>query len=177
MGAYAIQEVTVVAYYQNGVLKVAEILLQPGHRLHVQVVGRLVEQKVVWITKQRLSQHHTHLLLVVEFTHQHVVLILLDAQTAQQGSRITLSVPAIQLSKLLLQFRNLQAILIREIGLGIEGITLVHNIPKHRMPHQHGVHHRVGIPFKVVLTQNREPFARTQRNRTGCRVKFSRNRF
>ena len=161
MGADRVEEVTVVAHNKHGMFEVGEILLQPGHGIHIQVIGRLVEQQVVGITKKCLGQHDAHLLLVVELAHHHIVLILLDAQSTEQGCRIALRIPAIQLGKLLLQLRHLQAILVGKIRLGIECITLVHDIPEYSVPHQHRVHHGVRIPFEVILTEHRQPLTRT----------------
>ena len=83
VGANRIKEVTIVAHHQYGVLEIAQILLEPGHGLHVEVVGGLVEKKVVGITKKCLGQHDTHFLLTAEFAHQQIVLVLLDAQSAE----------------------------------------------------------------------------------------------
>jgi hypothetical protein len=50
MCTYRIEEVTVVAHNQHGMFEVGEILLQPGNGLHIQVIGRLVEQQVIGIS-------------------------------------------------------------------------------------------------------------------------------
>ena len=43
------------------------------------------------------------------------------------------------------------------------------------MSHHYGIHHRIGIPLKVVLAQNRQTFARSQHDRACRRVQISRN--
>ena len=39
---------------QQGALVAAEIFLQPAQGLEVQMVGRLVQDQKVWLTKQQL---------------------------------------------------------------------------------------------------------------------------
>ena len=70
----------------------------------------LNQQQVIRITVKCLRQHDTHLFLTAQFPHQHIVLVFLYAQSAQQRSSITLGIPTIQFGKLLFQFRNFQAI-------------------------------------------------------------------
>ena len=52
MGTHGVEEVTVVAHHEHGVFEVAEVFLQPGHGLHVEVVGGLIEQQVVGVTSR-----------------------------------------------------------------------------------------------------------------------------
>ena len=165
-----------MAHNEHRMFEVREVFLQPGHRLHIQVVGRLVQQQVIGISIQSLCQHDTHLLLVVQFAHQHIVLVFLNAQAAQQGGRITLGIPTVQLGKLLLQFGHLHAVLVRKIFFGIEGFTLLHDVPQHRVAHHHRIHHRISIPLEVVLAKYRQAFARSQSYRPRCRLQLSGNR-
>ena len=44
-----------------------EIILKPGHGLDVQVVGRFVKEKEVWILHQYPCQGHSHLISTAEF--------------------------------------------------------------------------------------------------------------
>jgi hypothetical protein len=66
------------------------------------------------------------------------------------------------------QFRNTHTIFICEICFGIKCITFIHDVPKDGMSHQYGVEHSELVPFKVVLTKNREAFARTKGYTTLC---------
>ena len=110
MRTNGVEEVTVVAYHQHRMLKVGEVLFQPSHGLHIQVIGRLVQQQVIRISIESLRQHDTHLFFVVQLTHQQIMLVFLDTQTTQQGGSIAFGIPAVQLGKFLFQFGNLQSI-------------------------------------------------------------------
>ena len=83
MRTNGIEEVTVVAYYQNGMFKIGKILFQPSYSVHIQVIGRLVQQQVIGIAIQSLRQHDTYFFLIVQLAHQHVMFVFLDAQSAQ----------------------------------------------------------------------------------------------
>ena len=103
MGADRVEEVTVVAHHEHSVLEFREIILEPCHGVEVKVVGGLVEQQVVWVAEESLGQQDTHLLVTAHVAHQHIVLVLLDAETAQQGGGVSLGVPALELGKALLE--------------------------------------------------------------------------
>ena len=173
MRTYGVEEVTVVAYHQHGVLEVGKVFFQPGHCFHIEVIGRFVQKEVVGVAVQCLRKHHTHLFLTAQLTHQCIMLVFLDAQTAQQHGCVTLSIPSVQLGKFLFQFGYFQSVFVREVFLGVQYFTLLHNVPQHGVAHHYGVHYRISIPFKVVLAQHRQAFARSQGNRTGRRVQIS----
>ena len=105
MRTYRVKEMTVMAYHQHGMFKVRKVFFKPGHRIHIQVVSRLVEQQVVRISEKRLCQHHAHLFLTTQITHQRVVLVFFYAQSAQQDSCISLGIPAFQFGKLFFPVR------------------------------------------------------------------------
>ena len=173
MGTNRVEEVTVVTYHQHGMFKIRKVFLKPGHSIHIQVIGRLVEQQIVRISKQGLCQHHTHLFLTAEVSHQHAVLVFLNAQSAQQNSCIAFGIPAFQLSKFLFQLCSFDTVFIRKIFLRIKRITLFHDIPENRVSHQHGVKHRMGIKLKVVLTQHGQTLARSQGYASLGRIQFT----
>ncbi len=78
-----IQKVAVVRNDDDRVFKISQKVFQPHDRVYVQVVGRLVEQQHVGIAEERLRQQHPHLITAVEVTHQGLVHILGNRQTAQ----------------------------------------------------------------------------------------------
>ena len=147
-----IEEVTVVTYNQHSMFKVSQIIFQPHHCFHIEVIGRLIQQQVIRITEKCLCQHDTYFLLTTQITHQQIMLIFLNAQPTQQSGSITFRIPTIQFRKFLFQFRNFQAIFIREIFFSIKHFTLLHDIPQNGMPHHYGIHYRKRIPLEVVLT-------------------------
>ena len=83
------------------------------------------------------------------------MLLLLDAQTAQQRGGVALGIPPFEFGELLFEFGGPYAVGIAEIGFGIEGVLLLHDVPQYEL-----------VEGKVVLTQYREPFARSQRDGT-----------
>ena len=176
MRTYRIEEVTVVTHYQYGMLEVGEILFQPSHCLHIQVIGRLIEQEVVRISVQCLRQHDTHFFLTAQLTHQYIMLIFFHAQSAQQHGCVAFRIPSVQLGKFLFQLGYFQSVFICEIFFRIQFFALLHDVPQHSMPHHHSIHNGIRVPLKVVLAQHRKAFARSERNGTGCRVQISVNR-
>ena len=166
VGAHRVEEVTVVRYHQYCVLEVGQVVFEPHHRFEVEVVGRLVEQQVVGVAEEGLGQQHAYLLLTTQVLHEHVVLLLLDAQTAQQRGGVALGIPPFEFGELLFEFGGPYAVGIAEIGFGIEGVLLLHDVPQYGVAHEYGVDDGKLVEGKVVLTQYREPFARSQRDGT-----------
>ena len=170
MRRHGVQEVTVVAYDQHRVLEIGEPVLEPCHRIEVQVVGGLVEQQVVGISEQGLGQQYAHLLVGAHVLHQHVVAVLLDAEARQQRGGVALGVPALQLGEFLLQLGGLDAVLVAEIRLGVESVLLRHDVPQHGVAAHHGLQNRALVELEVVLTQHRQTLARAEGHRAlSCR--------
>ncbi len=92
-----------MAHHQHRVLKLGEVIFEPGDSLKVEVIGGLVEQQVVGVAEKGLGQQHAHFLVTREVAHQHMVAVLLDAESAQQGGRVALGVPALELGETLLK--------------------------------------------------------------------------
>ena len=157
-----IEEVTVVAHHEDALLQRAQVLLQPLHGVQVEVVGGLVEQQVVGMAEQCLGQHDAHLLVVREFRHLFVVLSLLHAKVLQQLGSLAFSLPAVHLGKLQLEVGGTVAIFLGHLGLGIQGLALLHVLPEWLVSHEHGVHDRKLVVLEVVLREHREAFARAQ---------------
>ena len=61
-----VEEVAVVRHQHDAAGIVLEVALQPGHRLRVQMVGRLVQQQDVGLGQQQLGQRHAPLLAAGE---------------------------------------------------------------------------------------------------------------
>ena len=85
--------------------------------------------------------------------------VFLDAESAEEHGSVTLGVPALHLGELILQLRHTVPVLIAEVGLGIEGVLLLHDCPEYAMPHQDGVHDGVFVEGVVILAQHGEAFA------------------
>ena len=64
--------------YKNGMLIIAEILFQPFYRFKVKVVGRLIKQQVIGVTKESLGQHYANFFFSAQVTHHHLMLVILN---------------------------------------------------------------------------------------------------
>ena len=117
------------------------------------------------MAKEGLGQHHTHLLVVRDVSHLLIVLLFLHTEVLQQLCGFALGLPAIHLGKSHFQLGSAVAVLLGHGILGIESLTLLHVLPKGLMSHQHGIHHREGIIFEVVLLQHAQALARAQLHR------------
>ena len=64
-----IEKVAVVRNHEDSILAVGEILFEPSDSVEVEVVGRLIEEEVIGITKKSLGKKDTHLFLTTEVLH------------------------------------------------------------------------------------------------------------
>lgn len=159
VGAHLIEEVAVVADHEHGMFEVAQIFFKPLYGFQVEVVGGLVEQQVVGLAEEGLRQHDAHLLLTGEFAHELAVQVFLDTQTAEQRGGIVFGGVATERGKLILQFGHLNAVLVGEVGLAVEGGAFLHHAPHHGVSHEHGVEHGLVVILEVVLTEDGEALA------------------
>ncbi len=56
------------------------------------------------------------------------------SQAAEKGGSIGFGVPSFKLGEFLFELGSPDAVGIVEVRLGIEGILLLHDVPKHRVP-------------------------------------------
>ena len=66
---HVVEEVAVVGHGHDGALVVLEVLLEPGHRLGVEVVRRLVEQQQVGRGEQQPAERHAAALAAGQRLH------------------------------------------------------------------------------------------------------------
>ena len=83
-------------------LEVQQEVLQPVHRVDVQVVGGLVHHQQVGIAEQRLGQQDLHLQPGVQGGHVVIVELGADAKALEDAAGVALGLPAAQLGVLLL---------------------------------------------------------------------------
>ncbi len=88
------------------------------------------------------------------------MLVLLYAEAAEQARGVALCIPPFEFGELLLKLRGAYAVGIAEVGLGIQGILLLHDVPKHGVTLEHCVHHSEFIKFEVILFEHTHAFAR-----------------
>jgi len=68
-----VEKVAVVGDDQDRARIIAQMAFEPGHRLGVEVVGRLVEEKEFRLFQQQPAQRHPAALTAGEFCHLGVV--------------------------------------------------------------------------------------------------------
>ena len=81
LGADLIQEITVMGYHDNCVLKVNQKLLQPRNGIQVQVVGRLIQKQDVRVAEQGLGQQYLNLLGAQKGAHLSIVQLRLNTKS------------------------------------------------------------------------------------------------
>ena len=157
---------TVVAHNEYGLLDVAEVVLQPFYGLQVEVVGRLVEKQVVWMSEKSLCQHDPNFLVVRQLAHVLAVQLVLYTKVLHQLCGLAFCFPAVHLGKLQLQFGSPVAVFLRHFRLCVQHLTLLHVLPQWSVSHEYGIHYAELVIFEVVLLQYGESLARTKLNRT-----------
>ena len=132
-----------------------EEVLQPGYRLNVEVVGRLVHEDYVGISEQALRKQNLDLLVTGQGIHLLVENLLRQTQTLYQLGSVGLSLPAVQLCELGLQLGSAGAVLLGEILLGVERVLLLHDVVQALVAEDNGVLHGVVVERVVILAQHR----------------------
>ncbi len=138
------------------------------------MVGRLVEQQDIRVAKERFRQQHLHLLAAVQIFHNGIVDIRVDAQTIQHLRRVGFRLPAVHLGELTLKLAGTDAVLVREILLGIDRILFLHDLVQTGISHDHDIHDRVLVILEVILLQHGKALPRSDRDISLCRLKLSR---
>ena len=99
--------------------------------------------------------------------------VLLDAQTRKQLRSIALSIPAIHLGERLFKFCRTISVSLCHFALGIEGIALLHIIPKWLVTHKYRIYDGIVIIFEVVLLKYGEAFSRSHFDCSLIRLKVT----
>ena len=89
---------------------------------------RLVQEQDVGFAKDRLGQQHSKLVAVIQVLDQRAMAGDRNTQSAQQLACLRLSLPAVQLAELDLEFGSAHAVRLIEIRLGIQGVLLLHDL-------------------------------------------------
>ena len=126
--AHPVEELAVVADQQQGAGILEQPLLQPQHRVQVEVVGGFVEQQQVAGHHQRARQVQAHAPAAGERTYRAVVGLGREAQTVQQPPGAGLGVVTAQFGQLLVGFGHRLPVLAgvgRGLGLDHPGDDVV----------------------------------------------------
>ena len=143
-----VEEVAVVRDDDEGALKALEEGLNPGHRLGIQVVGRLVEQEDIGVGDKQAAHRHTALFA----TGEHPRLRLRVGATQRLHCQLHLMVEAPEVVRVdnLLQPGHLL------LGAGlIQAAAEVLILLKHRLGFGHALHHAfldrlLGIELRLL---------------------------
>ena len=148
----------------DGVGEVDEELLKPCDRVQIQVVGGLVQKKDIGISEKRPRQQHLDLLRAGQLSHEIAVKFSLDPESVEEGLRVGLRLPAVELRKLGLKFTRLDAVLVREVFLHIKGILLLHDLEETGIALNDSVENDLVVIFILVLLQERKALSGSDRN-------------
>ena len=109
-----VEEVAVVRHQHDAAGILLEIALEPGHRLCIQMVGRLVEQQDVGLGEQQLGQRHAPLLAARELAHFGIA--WRTAQGIERLLHLRIEIPEALRLDLVLQLGHLLGGLVRIVG-------------------------------------------------------------
>ena len=143
-----------MGHHNDGALKLQQEVLQPVHRVNVQVVGGLVHHQQVRLPEQGLGQQHLHLQAGIQLRHARLMELGAHTQPLENPAGIALRLPAPQLGVLLLQLAGQQAVLVGHLLLGVEGVLLLPDVIQPLVPHDHRVHHGIGVVGILILLQH-----------------------
>ena len=102
---YVVEEVAVMRDGEHGALVVVQVVLEPQHRLGIEVVGRLVEQQQVGLLEQKLAQRDAPALASREHAHGHIGIGALER--VHRLGELAVDVPAVGRVDLVLELAHL----------------------------------------------------------------------
>ena len=161
MGADCVEEVSVMADDDDGVVEVGKEVFEPVHRLQIEVVRRLVQKQDVGIAEQRLGKQDADLEIVLDLLHLPVMQVGGDAKTVQHLRRLALGLPASHLGELRLEFGGPETVLLAEVLLGVYLIPLLHHGIQLVVTHDDGLEYSILVECEVVLSEDRHSLARS----------------
>ena len=142
------------------VVKFDQELLEPCDRVEIEVVRGLVEQQDIRVAEEGLCKQHLDLQGAVEVAHLRIVKLGRDTESVEEHRRVGFCLPAVHLGKFGLELARLDAVLVGEILLGIDGILLLHDLIEPCVAHDDGIHDGVAVVFEVILLEDGETLPR-----------------
>src|SRR6185369_8223909 len=67
-----VEEVPIVRYGDDGALEFLEVMLEPGNRLCIEMVGWLIEQKKIRLLEQHLAERNTSAFAAGQVVHVRI---------------------------------------------------------------------------------------------------------
>ena len=95
-----------------------------------------------------------------------------NAKAVKEHGGVGFRFPAVHLGELALQLACPDSVLVGKILLGINGVLLLHNLIKTLVPHNHCVHDRIFIVFKMVLLKDGQTLSGSDGHVAVCGVKL-----
>ena len=78
-----VQKIAVMRYNENSTRIIEKISFQPGNAFHIQVVGRLIEQKDIWFGNQQFTEGNTCFLTAGKSRHLFGKILFCKSETIQ----------------------------------------------------------------------------------------------
>ncbi len=126
VGADFVQEMAVVGNDDQAARVGQQVLLQPVHRVQIQVVGRLVQQQHAGVAEERLRQQHAHFLAALQLRHLALMQLFGNVQTLEQNGGIRFRRIAAFIPDDAFQLAHAHAILVGPVGgIGVELLALL----------------------------------------------------
>ena len=139
MGADFVQEVTVMGYNNDGIVKVDQEFFQPFDRREIQMVGRLIEEQNIRIPEKCLGQKNFDLLASGQVSHLSVVEFGFDSESVQKGGSIRFCFPSVHLSEFTLEFAGADAVFVSEVFFCVDGFFFFHDLIQSGVSHNNGI--------------------------------------
>lgn len=152
---HVIEEVAVVRDGEDGTLVILEEVLEPEHRLGIEVVGGLVQKQQVGGLEQQLAEGHAATLAAGKHRNRHIGVGQL--QRVHRLAELGIDIPSVSRVNLILQAAHLchERVKVR-VGRGhlladlVETLDLGEQVPK---GHAHVLDHRLAVVERRLLLE------------------------
>ena len=94
LGADFVQEIPVMGYDDDCILKIDQEFFQPGDGVQIQMVGRLIQKQNVRVAEQCLGKKDLDLLRAIQILHNLIVIFRGNAKAIQKSSGIGFCPPS-----------------------------------------------------------------------------------
>ena len=120
------------------------------------MVRRLVEQQRLRVAEERLREQHADLLAALEFGHLALVQVVRNVETLQQDGGVALGRVAVLFADDALELAEAHAVVVGQVGLGVEDLALLERLPQPLVAHDDRVDHAELVEGELVLPQHAE---------------------
>ena len=166
-----------MGYNDDGIVKVDQEFFEPFDSRKIKMVGRLIEEKDIRVSKKCLCQKNLDLLASGKVSHLCIVEFGFDAKSVKKSCGIGFCFPAVHLCEFTFEFACTDSIFVSEIFLGIDGFFFFHNLIQSGISHNDGIKNLKGVVFEVILLQERKTLTGSDHNVSVGRLKLSGKNF